>query len=97
MPQDHGVDTHRGRAILHGRPKLSRDVEIGYALVVAMQVENDVMADRQFDQQALQAHVHRGSRRLWRQGALVGAVEQGKVAVEIGARAEVEAALEIAV
>ncbi len=49
-PQHHRIDAHGGGAIGHGRPQAGVDVEIGKAFVVAMQVEHDVVAERQLHQ-----------------------------------------------
>ena len=44
-PQHHRIDAHGSRAVRHGRPQAGVDIEIGQSLVVAMQVEHDVVAD----------------------------------------------------
>ena len=71
------------------------DVEIGKALVVAMQVEHDVVAERQLHQPGLQPLVGAAKGGVGQKRG-VGRGEQRKAAVEVGAGAQVEAALVLA-
>ncbi len=90
FPQQHRVHAHGGGAVFHRRPQLPRHVEIGDALVVAMQVEHDVVADGQPQQPRFQPLVDGFQPRLVGQEAGILSLDQREIAVEIGAGTEVE-------
>ena len=71
------------------------NVEIGKALVVAVEIEHDVVAERELDQPVLQPPVGAAEADV-RQKLGVWRGKQRKRTVEVGAGAKIEAALMLA-
>ncbi len=96
VPQNDGLDAERSGAVLHGGPEPGGHVEIGHRLEIAVQVEHDVVAHGEADEQVLQPEVGGRARGQLGQRTFVGASEEREVAVEIGAGSQMEAALQFA-